>query len=152
MATACEIGMLLSEEDHDLQNANVQRAGGYAKCWVRWDGRRGRYVMVHRIVLERMIGRRLMVGEQCDHINRNKLDNRRSNLRLSDASRNTHNKPPASNTGVRGVYWDKKQGRFVWSVSRRGVRVRGYAASVEDAQKKLEEAIQHIGYELSSLS
>lgn len=38
--------------------------------------------LVHRYVAERTLGRKLRSGEVVHHKNRNKLDNRRSNLRV----------------------------------------------------------------------
>jgi hypothetical protein len=44
-----------------------------------------------------------------DHINREKLDNRRANLRTVTKSQNGFNRKAPSNnkSGIKGVYWDK---------------------------------------------
>ncbi|OGG08966.1 hypothetical protein A2154_05200 [Candidatus Gottesmanbacteria bacterium RBG_16_43_7] len=58
-----------------------------------------------------------------DHINRNKLDNRKSNLRVCTQLQNNFNKPRQRNneSGYKGVCWDKKaqKWRAAISVNRR---------------------------------
>lgn len=53
-----------------------------------------------------------------DHVNGNGLDNRRSNLRQSDASLNQYNKPVRrdSKSGYKGVEWHKKAQKWRASI------------------------------------
>ena len=48
-------------------------------------------VTLHRVILERILGRHLRDGEECDHIDGNGLNNNRCNLRLVDHRRNIRN-------------------------------------------------------------
>lgn len=51
-------------------------------------------------------------GEIVDHINRNKLDNRRCNLRIVNSRQNTLNRKTKNNTGLIGVSVSKIRGSF----------------------------------------
>ena len=51
----------------------------------------GKNVRLHRIILERMLGRSLDSDEQVDHANHDGLDNRRENLRLASNTENHRN-------------------------------------------------------------
>jgi hypothetical protein len=77
-------------------------------------------------------------GFEVDHINRNKLDNRRSNLRVVTHLHNLHNNAahPNSQTGVRGVHpfrnkYSTKYIAFI-HVSGKGMHL-GTFATVEEA-------------------
>lgn len=62
-----------------------------------------RIFYLHRAILE------AKKGEYCDHINGDKLDNRRENLRLCTNAQNVQNRRLGKNntSGFKGVFWDK---------------------------------------------
>lgn len=109
-------------------------ANGYAQRKSRKE--KGTYL--HRLVMERLLGRPLKHGEYVDHINGNKLDNRRQNLRLSTMSQNLANGKIRSNntTGVRGVSLDRRNGHYVahYYIKSKKYHIGSY--------KTLEEAIK----------
>jgi hypothetical protein len=75
---------------------------------------------------------------QTDHINRNKLDNRRINLRSVTASQNQHNTKIQSNnnSGYPGVSWKKycSKWRAQIMVNRKNIQI-GYFDNLHDAIK-----------------
>lgn len=87
--------------------------GGYA---VRRKGKQ--VVYLHREIL----GLEQGTSGHVDHINGDKLDNRRSNLRHDSVSRNQINRRQQSNnkSGHRGVYWSKDRDLWVAQIKPKG--------------------------------
>lgn len=75
---------LVDPVDHDLLYRRWHESHGYV---IDSTGCR-----LHREVLGRTLGRTLLPGEQVDHLNHHKLDNRRRNLRLATSSQQQANK------------------------------------------------------------
>jgi hypothetical protein len=75
---------------------------GYAIRAIRINGKR-KTIFMHRIILK------TPNDLFTDHINRNKLDNRRENLRICTASQNKANQSAQHNntSGKKGVTWQK---------------------------------------------
>lgn len=99
---------------------------------------------IHRIVVERMIGRALQAKEVVDHIDGDSLNNRRSNLRVTDQSGNCRNrKLTAKNKlGYKGVC--EVGGKFRASIFVNGKRIRlGQFESAEAAHDAYCEAAKH---------
>lgn len=106
------VPVLLDAEDVERLGARKLSIGshGYAQMWERKD-----VTLVHRWVLGLERGDR-RIG---DHINGNKLDNRRSNLRIVDASGSSQNVSGRGRSRFRGVY-PTRQGRWQAKVKWRG--------------------------------
>lgn len=67
----------------------------------------------------------LIVGKYYDHINRNPLDNRKSNLRKVTVSQNNQNKKIARNntSGIIGVHWNKNENKWIARIQDNGKRI-----------------------------
>lgn len=109
---------LVDEADFDTLNAYRWHlnSNGYA---VR-GAPKGKKLLMHREILGLTFGD----GLEADHENPGqKLDNRRSNLRVATRGQNAQNLPQRARSVVRGVSWDGYTGR--WRVR---VRVGGKLA------------------------
>lgn len=97
-------GEIVLVDDQDYKELNKYswclNGGGYAS----------RRINTHKSLLMHRYLKDTPKGMETDHINGNKLDNRRKNLRNVTHSQNQlHNRIPRNNTsGVKGVTWDKK--------------------------------------------
>ena len=107
----------------DIEDADL---GTYRWCInSRYAARRleQRTIFIHRIVLERKLGRPIHDGMVADHINGNELDNRRSNLREATRVQNAWNsKVQKNNTSqYTGVSYNTRQGRYFARLGSNGV-------------------------------
>lgn len=85
-------------------------AFGYAVRAIRVDGTAsGKSISrMHREIMARHLGRPLGRWELIDHVNGDRLDNRKKNLRLANATQNMHNlkKHGVTSSRYKGVCWD----------------------------------------------
>lgn len=81
---------------------------GYMATRISKDGARKR-ISMHRLIMNMLDSNEIL-----DHINQNKSDNRKQNLRVSDDSKNEINKSISSNnkSGIRGVSWDRSRNKW----------------------------------------
>jgi hypothetical protein len=128
---------LVDDEDFEKLSKYSWHLGarGYACRAVR-SGKKTTQVLMHREILN------VPTGMETDHVNRNKLDNRRSNLRICTSTQNKQNQPakPYNTSGLKGVSkrfgkWsarikvDKKQITLGWfSTAEEAARVYDVAA------------------------
>ena len=128
--------VLFSEGDvfTALANTWTKERDGYAKRYYEKavDGGRKRWVKYfHREVMN------AEDGEIIDHINQDKLDNRRENLRLADRSLNALNsRKTRGRTGYRGVRFNKQANKYQAVITiRKKVKHLGFFATAEEASE-----------------
>lgn len=81
-------------------------------------------------------------GLMIDHINGNKLDNRRKNLRFCDRYENQYNSKPVRTDLPRNVYWRPQRGVWVVRLKHRGKRIFvGYFKVLKEAKAAAKKAI-----------
>lgn len=116
---------------------------GYARREIRVDGRRT-VIFMHREIMN------TPSGSDTDHINGNRIDNHRCNLRVCTHAENTRNTKihSDSKTGIKGV---SKSGRkskpfssFIY-INKRQTRL-GYFATAKEAQQVyIAASLKHYG-------
>jgi hypothetical protein len=135
-------------EDEDLAKYSWQSTKGYFN---RLASRSHptypcKVLYLHVLILERILGRRIEPGEVSDHVNWNKLDNRRSNLRVASKSENAINSPGHGNRrskykGVtRAVNTCRVQLAYSVTISECGFR-----SEIDAARRYDELSAQHHG-------
>lgn len=98
---------------------------------------------MHRLILS------LKSGEICDHINGDKLDNRKKNLRVCTSSQNLANRGSQKNSrsGIKGVTFYVRTGKWAANIAfNRKQTFLGYFLSKEEAASAYNQAaIEHHG-------
>jgi len=86
----------------------------------------GGIILMHRQIMKPK------KGFYVDHINRNRLDNRKCNLRICTNQENSINsKISKKNTsGYKGVYWDKRRNKWIANITAFGKNI--YLGSFKD--------------------
>ena len=116
-------------------------ANGYSAMRVN-----GKFIQVHRYLMN------ARKGDIIDHINRNKKDNRSSNLRFSNKSENSFNREiqPQNTSGRTGVWYRKDTGRWAAEIIKDKKKISlGCYATKEEAIKAREQGeLKYYGYQL----
>lgn len=134
------VAMIDADQSHLVEGHNwcalVTRHEVYAMRSVQSKGKRSK-VLLHRLVAG------TPEGLLTDHINGNGLDNRRANLRISTRTQNNRNlrTNKANTSGVRGVSWSAKLGKWWASITVAGKKKHiGYFSDLTAAAVAYEEA------------
>ena len=124
---------ILDDEDYkQLSKRKWYFSGAYA---ARFENRR--VVFLHKEIMKPE------TGQVVDHINHNKLDNRKSNLRVVTPSENSFNRKGANannkSTGLRGIYFNKSTGYYQCDLTKNGIRFRTSVNSLLKAKAIIKE-------------
>lgn len=142
----------LSEEDKELlQYGWYVNTRGYVE---RSNGKHSKKKL-HREVMEREVGRKLIPKEQVDHKNGNRLDNTRENLRLATASQNVMNSKISTrnSSGYKGVSFHKAAGKWRAVIIAKGKRTElGLFSDLIEAAKAYDKAAITIHGEFARLN
>ena len=128
---------LVSEVDFELVSKYKWHID--SQGYVRTELNRGKFMSMHRLI------NNTPQGWDTDHINRNKLDNRRENLRTVTRSLNTRNAPLRKDniSGHKGIDFYKRVKK--WRV-RIGAKSLGYFDDLKDAIVARQKAERRCDY------
>jgi len=96
----------------------------------------GKLVRLHRVIMSLILRRDILQDEVVDHVNGDKLDNSRGNLRVGSSSQNNQNQRVRKNntSGYKGVSWCSPRDTWV-------VHIREFGKSIYvGASRDLKEA------------
>lgn len=103
-----------------------------------------RQYKAHRIIWDMLHpNSTLKAGEEIDHINHKRDDNRIVNLRKVTKSENHRNTSRASNnkSGITGIYWFKRTGKWKVQIKVEGKQIHlGYFDDIDAARKARTDA------------
>lgn len=105
-------------DDEDFEKASKYKwynSIGYARS-VKWDSKNKKmiFTQMHNLIMNPS------KNMQVDHINRDRLDNRRENLRIVTRQQNQWNKKKTKGTSIyKGVNWHKQTQKWTSQIKRR---------------------------------
>lgn len=135
---------LIDDEDYeDIGQYKWHIASrGYAVRMVRVDGKRKR-VYMHRQIMKPVN------GTHVDHINNNKLDNRRSNLRFCNTAQNRANAKPNSKSvsKYKGVSYRADRNKWVAAIkiNNKSIHLGAFTSEIKAARQYDAAAKEHYG-------
>jgi alpha-L-fucosidase len=124
--------LILSKQDEYLLNEYkiyLDKNSGYYRVYLG----KNKYIYLHRFLTN------AKKGEIVDHIDRNKSNNSRDNLRIVSYNLNAYNKEITNKNG-RGIYFDKSGNRFRACISCNNKTLKlGSFKNINDAKKAYNE-------------
>lgn len=108
--------VIIDDEDYERVSA-IEWKPSFNGYFISHSTVNGKQVCTH---LHRFIIGNTSVKDT-DHINQNKLDNRKANLRICSRSENSYNrpKPYAASSKYKGVYWCRAVGKWAANINHR---------------------------------
>jgi hypothetical protein len=132
--------VIVDDSDYEiLSDYKWNLSGGlYA---VRFE--KGKQILMHRQIMD------APKGMVVDHINGNKLDNRRKNLRVCTNQQNICNMKSKNNSGFKGVYFDRCSKKYTARVNKKHL---GTFKSAEEAARVYDKHAYEIYGEFAYLN
>lgn len=123
----------IDKEDWDMvkQTSWYVNSNGYLRS--------NKYGLLSRYIMKEQLTEKLLI----DHINKNRLDNRKENLRVVTPKENMHNRTVTRNSksGHNGVTWVEKKNKWFSRIKSNGkITNLGYYENLEDAIKARKKA------------
>ena len=120
---------IVSEEDYDYLNQFkwYNDVSNYVSSKIKINNI-NTTISMHRYIFINILKQNITSKDYIDHINNNPLDNRRENLRLSNAHLNMQNKKKSITAGSKyfGVSYNKSKNTYAIEVKINGERIRQY--------------------------
>lgn len=149
--------VVVSDEDYEFLSRWNWHAHdrGYAQRNQRTGRRRGHTIYMHRVIAERAIGAPIPEGYQVDHVDGDKRNNQRSNLRLATHCQNMRNinSYRGSSSQYKGVSWHKHKNKWIASIKIDGKGHHlGYFHSEEEAGRAYDARAKDLHGEFARLN
>lgn len=127
---------LVDDEDGELIGGRKLSIGSHGYVQI-WDADAQKLRLLHRLIMGATQGD----GRIVDHVSRDRLDNRKANLRFVTAAESSGNITPHASSGYRGVYrmrnrWQAKAQKDGKLMHLGTFDTREAAAAVSDAWRK----------------
>lgn len=146
---------LISIEDFDLVNKyywRLSRDNYWIGQYTDNEGHR-KNIRLHTIIMEHMYKKIIPNNKVVDHINQNRSDNRRNNLRICSPEENTRNSGLQKNntSGITGVTFCKDRNKWRVSICHNSKWINlGYFNTKEEAIKiRLKAELKYYGTEFA---
>jgi len=141
---------IVDPEDADLLAYNWYTYIDKTTCYaLKHSAGAPKTLRMHRLIMERILGRTLLKNEMVDHRNLDGLDNTRNNLRLATNAQNACNRTKQRNntSGYKGVMKIKGRDRWIAVIrfNQKRITLGSFSAPELAAKAYNEAAVKYFG-------
>lgn len=140
---------IVDADDSDLAEYKWKVSSGYARRTItsRYKDTPNASETMHRVIMERILGRKLQSSELVDHADCNPLNNRRSNLRLANKAQNSANskRRKDNHSGYKGICRFRKRWMARIYVNGKYIHIGMFDTAIEAHEAYCEKAKEYFG-------